>query len=153
NALNHELRLDGGRETGLADRFTQYQRNAGPLIQENRLANNAGAAQGTVGVNGMEVRGGILTTHSVWDDTDIVHVLRDRIYIPDLHTYGGLRLKSRSNESLVVKLLGDQAGFTATGNALDINDRIGGMLHVVGTPGFPVVFTSLHDDSVGAGFT
>ncbi len=153
NALNHELRLDGGRETGLADRFTQFQRNAGPLVQENRLANNVASAQGNVGVNGMEVRGGILTTQSLWDDTDIVHVLRDRIYIPDFHTYGGLRLKSQSNESLVVKLLGTEAGFTATGNALDINDRIGGMLHVVGTPGFPVVFTSLHDDTVGAGFT
>ncbi len=145
NALNHELKLDYGRSRGLAERFTEFQRNAGPLVQENRMIIN--------GLNALDVRGGILTTQSVWDDTDIVHVVRDRIYVPDFHTYGGLRLKNNANESLVVKLFGAQAGFTATGNALDIDDRIGGMLHVSGQPGFPVIFTSLRDDSVGAGFT
>jgi hypothetical protein len=32
-----------------------------------------------------------------------------------------------------------------------MTDRIGGVLHVVGQPGFPVVLTSIHDDTVGAG--
>jgi hypothetical protein len=35
---------------------------------------------------------------------------------------------------------------------LDIKDRIGGSLQVLGSPGFPVVLTSLNDDSIGAGF-
>ena len=32
-----------------------------------------------------------------------------------------------------------------------MEDRIGGAIHVVGQPGFPVVLTSLNDDTVGAG--
>src|SRR5690606_32745861 len=35
---------------------------------------------------------------------------------------------------------------------VDIRDRIGGSLQVVGFPDFPVITTSLFDDSVGAGF-
>ncbi len=100
----------------------------------------------------MKVRGETLTTQGVWDDTDIVHVVFDTIYVSDFHIYGGLRLESRPSESLVVKLEGGDAGFTATGRPLDIDDRIGGVLQVVGQPGSPVVFTSLRDDSKGAGF-
>ena len=59
----------------------------------------------------MVVRGGTLTTEGVWDDTDIVHIVYDEIVIPDLHTYGGLRLESSPTESLVVKLDGQDAGF------------------------------------------
>ncbi len=40
----------------------------------------------------------------------------------------------------------------AGGRALDFTDRIGGTVQVQGAPGFPVVLTSLRDDSVGAGF-
>ena len=36
---------------------------------------------------------------------------------------------------------------------MDIADRVGGSLPVVGHPDFPVVLTSLADDSVGSGFT
>ena len=104
------------------------------------------------GVNGMQIRGGTLQTQSVWDDTDIVHYLEDTIYIADMGHYGGLRLESSPNESLVVKLNGGGAGFEATGRPLEIEDRVGGMLHIVGAPLFPVVLTSIHDDTVGAGF-
>ncbi|MEX0792163.1 MAG: hypothetical protein WD045_03450, partial [Pirellulaceae bacterium] len=144
SSLNHELVVDWGRSTGDADVKPGVADNQGILVRNNLLTNNS--------VNGMVVRGGTLTTQSVWDDTDIAHVVFDTIYAPDFHTYGGIRLESSATQSLVVKLLGQNAGFTATGRPLDINDRIGGMLHVVGQPGRPVIFTSLHDDSVGAGF-
>jgi len=144
NALNAKLVSDWGRTTGPIDRLTGLRDNQGPLVHGNRLTNNA--------VNGMVVRGGTLTTESVWDDTDIVHVLYDEIDVPDFHTFGGLRLESSPTESLVVKAFGKDAGFTTTGRALDIADRIGGILHVIGQPGHPVVITSLADDTVGAGF-
>ncbi len=144
NALNHFVLVDQGRVTGPIDLISEYQGNQGPLIRGNLLSNNS--------INGMEVRGDTLTTESVWDDTDIVHVLRDTIMIPNFHTYGGLRLESSSSESLVVKLLGEDAGFTTTGTFLEIPDRIGGRIQVVGQPGRPVVLTSLFDDTVGAGF-
>ena len=51
----------------------------------------------------------------------------------------------------MVKLHGIDAGFTATGVPLDIDDRIGGTVQVVGTPGHPVVMTSAFDSTVGAG--
>ncbi|MFM8326473.1 MAG: PPC domain-containing protein, partial [Pirellulaceae bacterium] len=100
----------------------------------------------------MRVRGATLTTESIWDDTDIVHVLQSSVIVPDFHTYGGLRLQSKVNESLVVKLQGSSAGFEATGRPLDMPTRIGGSLQVIGSPGFPVILTSLLDDSIGAGF-
>ena len=146
NSLNYELLTDPGRSTGGIDRRSQLVANAGPLIRENRLSGNE--------LNGMVVRGGTLTTEGVWDDTDIVHVvLDDTIYVPDFHTYGGLRLESSATQSLVVKLAGDNAGFTATGSELDITDRIGGAMYLLGQPGQPVVLTALNDCSVGAGFT
>lgn len=157
NSLNHLSVVDWGRSTGPIDRFTQWADNQGPLIRLNRLVNIATLpAEGPMTtnpsqINGMDIRGETLDTESVWDDTDITHVLRETIYVPDFHTYGGLRLESSATQSLVVKLQGATAGFTATGRPLDINDRIGGILTIVGQPSQPVVLTSLRDDSVGAG--
>ncbi|MCY2983371.1 MAG: Ig-like domain-containing protein [Planctomycetota bacterium] len=101
----------------------------------------------------------ILTTESVWDDTDIVHVLFDSITVSNMEHSGGLRLQSAINESLVVKLEGQGSnfdkergtGFTATGEYSSVPDRVGGTVQIVGQPGFPVVLTSLRDDAVGAG--
>ncbi|MFG0261584.1 MAG: cell surface protein, partial [Novipirellula sp. JB048] len=145
NALRFENRVDPGRATGPVDRFSQFDDNAGPLVRLNQLANNP--------INGMTVRGELLTTESIWDDTDIVHVLQSEVTVDNLHTYGGLTLQSSNTESLVVKLFGGSAGFTATGTPLETIDRIGGTIHVLGTPGHPVVLTSLRDDSIGAGFS
>jgi len=145
NSLNHELVTDYGRSTGMVSAAKHIVDNQGPLVRENRLVNND--------INGMQVRGGTLTTEGVWDDTDIAHVvLNETIYVTEFHTYGGLRLASSGNESLVVKLDGDNAGFTATGRPLDITDRAGGVLQIIGQPGFPVVLTSLRDDAAAAGF-
>ncbi len=143
SALQFQLHADAGRSTGLAERYPNYDDNHGPLLRLNRLEGN--------GINGVVVRGGTLTTKSVWDDTDIVHVVDDEIVVPDHHTYSGLVLQSSSSASLVVKLDGDDAGFTAGGNPLDIEDRIGGTIQIVGTGSHPVVFTSLEDDSFTAG--
>lgn len=145
NALNSTFLFDTGRSTGLANPFTTLGDNQGPLIRLNRLDDNK--------TNGMLVRGQTLTTQGVWDDADIVHVLTSEVKVPDFHVYGGLRLQSSPTGSLVIKLLGASAGFTATGRPLEITDRIGGSLQVIGQPGFPVVMTSLADDTVGAGFT
>ncbi|WP_425617171.1 pre-peptidase C-terminal domain-containing protein [Anatilimnocola sp. NA78] len=172
NALNHTQVTDFGRQTGLlaelptgaslarinypVSRLIDTQTgvtdvdNNGPLIRLNRLDNN--------GTNGMRVRGGVLTTESVWDDTDIAHVLFDSILIPDFHTFGGLRLESSARESLVIKsasntATGTLAGFIADGRPLETEDRIGGTLQVLGQPGFPVVMTSFSDDTISAGFT
>lgn len=144
NALNADSVVDMGRQTGSASRVTVGNGNKGPLVDGNLLVGN--------GLNGMRVRGETLTTESIWDDSDIVHALQSEIKVPDFHTVGGLRLQSRSDESLVVKLDGAQSGITALGRPLDINDRIGGTVQIIGAPGFPVVLTSLSDDSVGAGF-
>ncbi|MBA2115060.1 GEVED domain-containing protein [Bremerella alba] len=145
SSLSHELIVDWGRSTGDLDRQRGLGDNQGALIRRNLLTDNQ--------LNAMVVRGGTLTTQSVWDDTDIVHALFSTIYSTNFHAYGGIRLESSATESLVVKLNGDDAGFVATGSQLDIDDRIGGMLHVVGQAGFPVVFTDWRDDTVGAGFT
>ena len=182
NSFGPNNLLDYGRSTGAVDLITGYGDNEGPLVRGNQLANNA--------INGMVIRGEVLTTQSIWDDTDIVHILTnqfdqqdarngnrvwafDEIVIPEQHTFGGLRLESSPTESLVVKLLGagqlnnnynliddgtirnrnayEGAGFSVGGRPLEMPDRIGGTIHVVGQPGFPVVLTSLHDDTVGAG--
>ncbi|MGE3781060.1 MAG: hypothetical protein AB7F89_27980, partial [Pirellulaceae bacterium] len=145
NALQSEVQVDYGRSTGPSERFAEFGDNHGPLVRLNRLDNN--------GTNGMEVRGAYLTTESIWDDTDIVHVVRQEIMVGNHHTYSGLRLQSSNTESLVVKFSGANAGFTATGTELDIDDRIGGTVQVLGTIGHPVILTSLADDTAGAGFT
>ncbi|MCU0876166.1 MAG: GEVED domain-containing protein [Pirellulaceae bacterium] len=145
NALNHEKVVDWGRQSGMIEREPGHLDNNGPLILRNRLRDND--------LHGMVVRGGTLTTESVWDDTDIVHILFDQITIPDFHTFGGLRLESSPTQSLVVKSSGATAGITATGRPLEIDDRIGGMLHILGQPGVPVVLTGLSDDTEGAGVT
>ncbi len=145
NSLNYLNVADWGRATGEAGAFDQYGDNHGPLVRENRMSGNT--------INGMIVRGGNLTTEGIWDDTDIVHVLYDEIVVSNLCTYGGLRLQSSADQSLVVKLRGSNAGLTATGRPLEIHDRIGGTIQVLGTPGRPVVFTDLADDTVGAGLT
>ncbi|MFK7818342.1 MAG: hypothetical protein AB8G99_06470, partial [Planctomycetaceae bacterium] len=144
NSFNHEFVRDSGRSRGFSEQTVSFVDNQGPLIRGNVLGRNS--------INGVEVRGETVTTGVVWDDTDIVHVLRSEIYIPDLHTFGGVRLESSSDASLVVKLQGANAGFTANGRPLDIVDRIGGSLQVIGQPFRPVVLTSLQDDSVGSGF-
>ncbi len=143
-ALSSDLVVDHGRSTGGIDRVEAYGDNQGALIRDNLIGGNA--------LNGMVVRGEIINNESVWDDTDVVHVVFEEIIVPDFHTLGGLRLESSATGSLVVKFNGENAGLTAGGNPLDNNDRIGGRLQVVGQPGFPVVMTSLRDDSIGAGF-
>lgn len=168
------------RGNRLADNGNQTDEN-GNLVPNN----NGEFLEDWRGTNGMEIRtaavwnantsadprddtlrpvGITLSTESVWDDTDIVHMLYDEVRVSNQHVEGGLRLQSSSNESLVVKMsgpgvLGDVynrnptigAGFTATGNPSDTSDRIGGTVYVLGQPGFPVVLTSIHDDTVGAG--
>ncbi|MFH1920060.1 MAG: S8 family serine peptidase, partial [Planctomycetota bacterium] len=144
NALKGTAAPDWGRSTGPVASFDSYADNYGPLVRENRMTGNQ--------INGMEVRGGILTTESIWDDTDVVHVLYNEVIVPNFQHVGGLRLQSSVNESLVVKLQGTDAGFTADGVPYEIDNRIGGSVQIIGTPGHPVVLTALSDDSVGAGF-
>ena len=159
NSLISDLTPDTGRSTGFFQSFDTLRDNHGPLIRDNALEDNALA--------GMIVRGGTVTGEGVWDDTDIVHILFEEIVLENHRTFGGLRLESSTNESLVIKL-GDpgnapgshgieatrgRAGFFVNGTPADFEDRIGGTLQVVGQPGHPVVMTSLADDTVGAGFT
>jgi hypothetical protein len=170
NSMDAQIRGDSGRQNGLVDRSKDFDANRGPLFRENRLFNNS--------INGLEIRGdastnnrdetalavrdlqrNILTTESVWDDTDLVHVLFDSITVSNLEHSGGLRLQSAINESLVVKFEGQGSNFdkergtglTATGRLSSVGDRVGGTVQILGQPGFPVVLTSLRDDTVGAG--
>lgn len=148
SALNGLDVEDYGRSRGGLDRLVEESDNQGPLVHGNRMSRNS--------INGMVIRGGNLTTEGVWDDTDITHVVLDEIVVPDFHAFGGLRIESRPNESLVVKFKSDDtsiAGLTATGRRLDNANRIGGSVQLVGTPGRPVVLTSLDDCSASAGFT
>ena len=147
NALSDLEVPDTGRSTGLIDRYAAFDDNVGPLVRANRMSFTANGRA----TAGLLVRGEEITVEGVWDDTDIVHVLTSEIIVKNFHTATGLRLVSKPTESLVVKLLGATAGFTASGYGLDIDDRIGGTVHVVGQPGYPVILTSLRDDSVGAG--
>jgi hypothetical protein len=170
NSMDAKLRGDSGRQSGLVDRDVTLDHNRGPLFRDNELFNNS--------INGLEIRAdattnnrneevlavrdlqrNLMTTESIWDDTDIVHVLFDSITVSNLEHSGGLRLQSAINESLVIKMEGQGSNFdkergtgiTATGRFGSATDRVGGTVHVLGQPGFPVVFTSLRDDSVGAG--
>ena len=157
---------DPGRATGVLD-AVDAPGNSGPLVMGNRLDGNT--------INGMEIRGGQVATDIVWDDVDIVHVVRDTIEVPNQHVFGGLRLESDARGSLVVKFANTPevpatattpsipartAGIVVGGSLtsaaeqfVDIPDRIGGSLQVIGHADFPVVLTSLLDDSIGAGFT
>lgn len=144
NAMQATPLADWGQATGVLNAVTGADGNVGPLVRGNRVIANR--------VNGMEIRGGTLTTETVWDDTDIVHVLFDEIIVPNHQVSSGIRLQSSPTASLTVKLEGPTAGLTASGTPLDIADRIGGTVQIIGQPGFPVVMTSLADDSVGAGF-
>ncbi|MEM6776757.1 MAG: peptidase, partial [Planctomycetota bacterium] len=174
--------IDLGRQTGDLDRFSALDDNQGPLVRLNRYQNVPGSSiplstdsvdqADDRQISGMRIRGGVLNTESVWDDTDIVHVLTDSIVVENLQSSGGLLLKSRPNESLVVKLGGSRGqfdtgaaefgpgtpnsptigtGLTATGSNSDTTDRVGGSIQVIGLPGAPVVLTSWKDDTVGAG--
>jgi hypothetical protein len=122
NSLGPDLINDPGRQSELLNRTLDYSENQGPLIDGNRLSRNA--------INGMVVRGQTLTTQSVWDDTDIVHVVQNQITSDNFHTFGGLRIKSSATESLVVKFGGGTslAGLNATGTPLDIDNRVGGSI-------------------------
>ncbi len=144
DALDFNDVLDSGRSTGPSDIVVTDADNQGPLISGNQLDGN--------GINGMLVRSEILQTESVWDDTDIVHVVSGDIYTDSNHYRGGLRLKSDANQSLVVKF-DSGAHLIGSGDPADIDDRIGGTLQILGQPGFPVVLTSVNDCTVGAGFT
>jgi hypothetical protein len=146
NSLNSTQVTDWGRSTGFANIQVPTLTNTGPLIRGNQIGNTP--------INGLLVRGGTISTNVIWDDTDIVHVLEDEVIAGNQFSVNGtIRLQSTSTESLVVKLLGTNAGFTASGTPLDINDRIGGTVQLVGQPNHPVILTSLFDDTVGAGFT
>ncbi len=170
NSLDNEFQGDRGRRTGFIDRITTLDNNRGPLFRGNSFNNNdinglevradnraRNTAVNTLSIE--ELRSDGLTVQSVWDDTDIVHVLFDGIFVSNLAHESGLRLLSSPTESLVVKLSGAGsnfdplrgAGFTAGGFKSSIDDRVGGTIYVVGQPGFPVVITSLQDDTVGAG--
>jgi VCBS repeat-containing protein len=143
NALTATPLEDFGRQTGTLQTIVHPPGNLGPLVRGNAITR--------AGIGGLRVRAGTLTTETVWDDTDIVHVVQGTILVPDFHTFGGLRLQSRFNESLVAKF-GAGATLIADGRPLDIEDRIGGRIQILGSPGFPVIMTSLQDDSVGAGY-
>ena len=142
------------RERGIESRLDVVG-NSGPLIEGNILENN--------GINAVQIRGGQLSTAGVWDDVDIVHVVTESIEIPNQHIFGGLRLQSDARGSLVVKFESaenETAGIVVGGSLLtsanelrDIRDRIGGSLQIIGHPDFPVVLTTLADDTAGAGFT
>jgi hypothetical protein len=167
NSFTWQEQTDYGRSTGKLDAMS-LRGNSGPLVKNNRIATDG---NGTGGLAGLEVRGGKVATEVVWDDTDIVHIVRDMIEVPNQHIYGGLRLESDARGSLVVKfanqdldlddaLLQRRAGIVVGGNTytaenqmIDIADRIGGSLQIIGMPDFPVILTALSDDAVGAGFT
>jgi hypothetical protein len=144
DALNFDDVLDTGRATGPSSIIATELDNQGPLIAGNLLDLNT--------LNGLRVRSEIITTDSVWDDTDIVHIVEGSVVSMTNHFYGALRLKSDVGQSLVVKF-GPNGTLVGSGRPLDITDRIGGTLQVLGTPGNPVVLTSLNDETVGAGFT
>ncbi|MEL7337371.1 MAG: hypothetical protein AAFN70_14350, partial [Planctomycetota bacterium] len=157
-SMTDQFIADAGRQTADIDLIVGLDDNQGPLIRRNTTDNIAGDVAGERQLNGLRIRGGELVVGSVWDDTDIAHVLFESVNVGNLVSSDGLTLKSRPDESLVVKFAGRGTpnsatagtGITATGTNADISDRIGGTVHILGLPGSPVVLTSLKDDSVGA---
>ncbi len=91
NSLTSEFVVDRGRMTGTIGIVDNSIGNQGPFIQGNRLDRNL--------VNGVEVRGGVTTTQSVWDDTDIVHVLRDEVISSNTYTLAAPSLLARTVEA------------------------------------------------------
>ncbi|MFL2869797.1 MAG: hypothetical protein ACJZ8O_03525, partial [Pirellulaceae bacterium] len=157
NSLNADYVSDSGRRTvanfpggpaarrfDVAIEINGSTGNQGPWIEGNVLQNND--------INGLLIRGGTVTAAGVWDDTDITHVMTDEILVADTHISGGLRLESSPYESLVVKAFGDDARIRAIGRPLDITDRVGGTVHIVGQPRRPVIITSVMDCTDGAGY-
>jgi hypothetical protein len=163
NSMSFQELSDAGRSTGRLDAVASVG-NSGPLIQGNRISADPDDPDlpDTVdpfGYNGIEIRGGVVATEVVFDDVDVVHIVRGSIEIPNQFIYGGMRLESDARGSLVVKFQGESAGIVAGGTLAtaedqfqDIADRIGGSLQIVGLPDFPVVLTALVDDTIGAGF-
>ena len=145
SSLNADLSaVPAGISGPLVLRYDQFDDNYGPLVRLNRIGGNA--------INGMVVRGSELEAASIWDDADVVHVLEGAVTVPNFMSVGGLRLQSSATQSLVVKAAAG-SGLIASGTPLDISNRIGGEIQILGTPQHPVVLTSLKDDSVGAGLT
>ncbi|MGB7347354.1 MAG: peptidase, partial [Pirellulaceae bacterium] len=151
---------DLGRQTGDIDRISELDDNHGPLIRFNRYLNLPfDTTDPGLQLSGLEVRAGTISTETIFDDTDIAHLLFDNIEVGNFHSSGGLRLLSRPDESLVVKFSGpggpnsatEGTGITATGSTSGIEDRIGGSVHIIGMPGSPVILTSIEDDTAGAG--
>ena len=156
-SMRGNYRIDAGRQTGDIDRISELDDNFGPMIRFNRYLNDPTSGSQ---LSGLEVRAGVIAAETVFDDTDIAHLLFDNIEVGNFHSSGSLRLLSRPDESLVVKFAGSGSpnsetwgtGITATGTRTGIDDRIGGSVHVIGLPGAPVILTSLNDDDAGAGF-
>jgi len=95
DALTHHEVADWGRSTGPIDQLPGDPDNQGPLIQRNLIGGND--------INGLSVRNESLSTESVWDDTDIVHVVEGQVYAWNHHHRSSLRLESDPGQSLVVK--------------------------------------------------
>ncbi len=159
NAMKEIGVVDTGASTQPANRYSEFDANQGPLIRLNRMDVDGSPDNATLG---LEIRQGDLDTATIWDDTDIVHVVQSGTIRNNYtqHLFGGLKLVSDTSASLVVKM-GAGAGFEIgkpiiTGAAppsdgpLDIDDRVGSSMQIIGQPGFPVIITSLTDDEVGA---
>ncbi|MFN9420949.1 MAG: hypothetical protein ACK578_26135, partial [Pirellula sp.] len=118
NSMTDDFLPDTGRQTGFAERNSSYLANRGPLIRDNRMFNN--------GLNGLNIRSGqFLTTASIWDDTDIVHVVTEEIFVGNVQHEGGLRLQSAPTESLVVKFDGYGSNFNRNlGAGLTANGQL-----------------------------
>ena len=159
DSLTAERLVDNGRQTEFIGRFDSLDNNYGPLVRLNRYASVDAGPVTSRQLSGMEVRGGTITTETIFDDTDIDHLLFDALVVGNEVVQGGLKLLSRPGQSLVVKLSGSGSpyeenfgtGITATGVRDGETDRIGGAVQIVGVPGAEVVLTSLLDDTIGSG--
>ncbi len=146
NALNHLAKNDTGRTTGDINIVSGVNDNQGPLVRSEqaggqRSQRHAGPRRNAdhpecLGRYGYRAR-------------RLRHDDRARFpYLRRICAWKAIRRRAWWSSCS-----GTTAGFTATGQELDITDRIGGSVQIVGQPRFPVVLTSLSDDSVGAGFT
>ena len=71
-AFGGNYRVDTGRQTGDIDRFSELDDNFGPLIRFNRYLNDPSSGSQ---LSGVEIRGGTIRTQTVFDDTDIAHLM------------------------------------------------------------------------------